>query len=93
MKFNEEQIKKLKQNPNVLTVLPDKIFYTQEFKEKAIQGYALGKSAKQIFIEAGFNLSDISQISNYASRILSKWRTTKNKNNIHYLKKKKKKAI
>ena len=86
MKFNEEQIKKLKQNPNVLTVLPDKIFYTQEFKEKAIQGYALGKSAKQIFIEAGFNLLDISQISNYASRILSKWRTTKNKNNIHYLK-------
>lgn len=91
MKFNEEQIKKLKQNPNVLTVLPDKIFYTQEFKEKAIQGYALGKSAKQIFIEAGFNLSELSQIPDYASKILSKWRKTKSPNNIHFSPKKKRK--
>lgn len=36
IKFNEEQVKKLKQHVNVLTVLPDKIYHTQEFKEKAI---------------------------------------------------------
>ena len=92
MKFNKEQIKKLEQNPNVMYVLPNRIFYTQEFKENAMQEYALGKSARQIFIDAGFNLSEISTISDYASRIISKWRSVKNKNknNIHYPKKKKK---
>ena len=91
MKFNEEQIKKLEKNPNILRVLPDKILYTQEFKEKAMQEYALGKSARQIFIEAGFNLSELSQISDYASRILSKWRKAKQNNNIHFSPKKKRK--
>ena len=90
MKFNEEQIKKLEENPNVLQVLDNKIFYTPEFKAKAIQDYEQGKSARQIFIDAGFNLSEISTISDYASRIISKWRSarSKNKNNIHSPKKK-----
>ena len=90
MKFNEEQIKELEKNPNVLQVLDDKIFYTPEFKEQAIQAYEQGKSARQIFIDAGFNLSEISTISDYASRIVSKWRSAriKNKNNIHCPKKK-----
>ena len=91
MKFNEEQIKNLKQNVNVLTVLPDKILYTEEFKEKAILEYALGKSARQIFIESGFNLSELSKIPDYASRILSKWRKAKQNNNIHFSPKKKRK--
>ena len=90
MQFNQEQIKKLEENPHVLQVLDDKIFYTSEFKTKAIQDYEQGKSARQIFIDAGFNLSEISTISDYASRIISKWRSAKNKNknNIHYPKKK-----
>ena len=90
MKFNEEQIKKLEENPNVLQVLDNKIFYTPDFKLKAIQEYEQGKSARQIFIDAGFNLSEISTISDYASRIISKWRSarSKNKNNIHSPKKK-----
>ena len=90
MQFNQEQIKKLEENPHVLQVLDDKIFYTSEFKTKAIQDYEQGKSARKIFIDAGFNLSEISTISDYASRIISKWRSAKNKNknNIHYPKKK-----
>ena len=36
MKFNEEQIKELEKNPNVLQILDNKIFYTPEFKAKAI---------------------------------------------------------
>ena len=90
MKFNQEQIKKLEENPNVLQVLEDKIFYTPAFKLKAIQEYEQGKSARQIFTDAGFNLSEISTISDYASKIISKWRSArnKNKNNIHYPKKK-----
>ena len=38
----------------------------------------------------GFNLSEISDVPDYASRILSKWR--KKKDNIHYPKKKKKES-
>ena len=57
MKFNQEQIKKLAENTNVLQVLEDRIFYTPEFKLKAIQEYEQGKTARQIFIDAGFNLS------------------------------------
>ncbi len=90
MKFNEEQIKELEKNPNVLQILDNKIFYTPDFKLKAIQEYEQGKSARQIFIDAGFNLSEISTISDYASRIISKWRSarSKNQNNIHSPKKK-----
>lgn len=90
MKFNQDQIKKLEENPNVLQVLEDKIFYTPAFKLKAIQEYEQGKTARQIFTDAGFNLSELSTISDYASRIVSKWRSArnKNKNNIHYPKKK-----
>lgn len=91
MKFNKGQIKSLEQNLNVLAVLPNKILYTQEFKEKAMQEYALGKTARQIFIEAGFNLSEISHIPDYASRILSKWRKAKSQNNIHFSPKEKRK--
>ena len=90
MKISKEQREKLLQNPNVLQVLDNKIFYTSDFKTKAIQDYEQGKNARQIFIDAGFNLSEISTISDYASRIVSKWRSArnKNKNNIHYPKKK-----
>ena len=90
MKFNQEQIKKLEENPNVLQVLDDKIFYTPDFKLNAIKEYEQGKSARQIFTEAGFNLSEMSTVSDYASRIVSKWRLARNKNkdNIHCPKKK-----
>ena len=90
MKFNQKQIKKLAENTNVLQVLEDRIFYTPEIKLKAIQEYEQGKSARQIFTDAVFNLSEISTISDYASKIISKWRSArnKNKNNIHYPKKK-----
>jgi len=88
MKFTEEEIKKLEQNPNVLRVKNDRIYYTESFKEQAKQAYLLGKTAKQIFIEAGFNLQEISSVPDYASRIMAKWRKSKSiKNNIHYPKK------
>lgn len=82
MRFTEKQLKKLKNNENVIDIVNERIYYTEEFKEKAIQEYKQGKTARQIFEEAGFNLSEISDVPDYASRILSKWR--KKKNNIHY---------
>ena len=35
MKFNQKQIKELEENPNVLRVLDDKIFYAPELKTQA----------------------------------------------------------
>ena len=89
MEFNKELIKNLEQNENVCGVINSKIYYTTEFKEKAILEYEAGKTARDIFIEAGFNIQEISTVSDYASRIISKWRKAKStKNNIHYPKKK-----
>ena len=86
MRFTEKQLKKLRNNENVLEIVNERIYYADEFKEKALQEYKQGKTARQIFEEAGFNLSEISDVPDYASRILSKWR--KKKDNIHYPKKK-----
>ena len=90
MKFNEKQIKELSQNPNVEYVTPSHVYYSENFKEKAIKEYELGKSARQIFIDAGLKLQYISNSNDYASKKLSKWRSERNPNNIHYPKKKKK---
>lgn len=86
MKFTEEQIKALESNENIACVLNNQLRYTQKFKNKAIEEYAQGKTANQIFEEAGFNLQMLSKQSDYASKILSKWRQASN--NIHYPKKK-----
>ena len=80
--FTKEERELLEKNPNVKSVTINQIYYTEEFKEKAIQEYKQGKTARQIFEEAGFNLLEISDVPDYASRILSKWR--KKKDNIHY---------
>ena len=89
MRFTEEEIEKIEQNPNVYCVTPRYIFYTNEFKEKAITEYLMGKSARQIFEEAGFNLLLLSKDSDYASKRIGKWRNQNCKNNnIHYPKKK-----
>ena len=63
--------------------------YTKEFKEKAISEYESGKSANQIFQEAGIDISILSKCYDYASKTISKWRNAnKEKINIHYPKKK-----
>ena len=87
MKFTEEQLKELEANENIDCVLNNQLWYTQKFKNKAIEEYAQGKTARQIFEEAGFNLQILSKRPDYASKMLSKWRLAK-KNNIHYPKKK-----
>ena len=88
MRFTNEERKEIEQNPNVYCVTSNNVIYTIEFKEKAITEYLMGKPARQIFEEAGFNLTMLSKCSDYASKTLAKWRKTNNKENIHYPKKK-----
>ena len=46
--------------------------YAQEFKEKALHQYDTGESARQIYEDARFNLKEISEYNDYASKALGK---------------------
>ena len=83
--FTKEERELLEKNPNVKSVTINQIYYTEEFKDKAIKEYLEGKSANQIFREAGINIEEISIQTSYASSILSKWRKRKqNGSSVHY---------
>lgn len=84
-KFTKEEKTILESNPNIQAVLSKQVVYTKEFKEQAIKEYESGKSANQIFEEAGINTSILSDHADYASKTLSKWRNANRKKiNIHY---------
>lgn len=86
-KFTKEEKILLENNPNIQAVLSNQVLYTKEFKEKAINEYENGKSATQIFIDAGIDTSILSKKPDYASKTISKWRKATRKNeNIHYSK-------
>ena len=88
-KFTQEEKEILESNPNIQAVLTNQVLYTKEFREKAVLEYEGGKSANQIFQEAGIDTSIISKRYDYASKIVSKWRNSnREKINIHYPKKK-----
>ncbi len=88
-KFTKEEKTILENNPNIQAVLSNQVLYTKEFKEQAIKEYESGKSANQIFEEAGINTSILSNHTDYASKTLSKWRNANRKKiNIHYPQKK-----
>jgi hypothetical protein len=57
--FNEEQIKTLSQNPNVARCSDKSITYHKDFKIESCKKYDQGMSVKEIFKEAGFDLSCI----------------------------------
>ena len=89
-KFTKEEKELLENNPNIQTVLSNQVLYKKEFKEKAIEEYENGKSANQIFQDAGIDISILSKQYDYASKTISKWRNAnKEKINIHSSKKKK----
>ena len=91
-KFTKEEKELLESNPNIQAVLSNQVLYTKEFKENAIIEYESGKSANQIFQEAGIDTSILSKQYDYASKTISKWRlANREKINIHYPKKKKRK--
>ena len=88
-KFTKEEKELLEQNPNIQAVLSKQVLYTKEFKEKAVIEYESGKSANQIFQEAGINTAILSKQYDYASKTISKWRAANREHiNIHYPKKK-----
>ncbi len=90
-KFTKEEKEILESNPNIQTVLSNQVLYAKEFKEKAVKEYESGKSANQIFQDAGINTAILSKQYDYASKTISKWRNANRKDiNIHYPQKKSK---
>ena len=88
-KFTKEEKELLEQNPNIQAVLSNQVLYTKAFKERAITEYESGKSANQIFQDAGIDTTILSMQYDYASKTISKWRNANRKKiNIHYPKKK-----
>lgn len=84
-KFTKEEKELLEQNPNIQAVLSNQVLYAKEFKEKAVIEYESGKSANQIFQEAGIDTTILSKQYDYASKTISKWRNAnRTKINIHY---------
>ena len=88
-KFTKEDKELLEKNPNIQAVLSNQVLYTKDFKEKAVKEYENGKTANQIFQEAGINTSILSKQYDYASKTISKWRNANRERiNIHNHKKK-----
>ena len=88
-KFTKEEKELLEKNPIIQAVLSNQVLYTKDFKEKAVKEYENGKTANQIFQEAGINIAIISKQYDYASKTISKWRNANRERiNIHNPKKK-----
>jgi len=54
--FTEEQVIELSKNPNVKHVSIKGITYQEAFKEYFLEANAQGKTPREIFIEAGFDI-------------------------------------
>ncbi len=59
--FSPKEIKMLQKNPNVQRVSNLAITYTEEFKNKFMNEYLMGKFPRQIFEENGFDINIIGQ--------------------------------
>lgn len=66
-KFTPEQMEQLKQNKYVISVSPNKISYTLEFKQFALKEAALGVKSPEIFRKAGFDPAVLGKSRMYAA--------------------------
>jgi len=80
--FTDQEREKLNNNPYVKSVGKVSVFYTQEFKEKAVFEHSKGKTAKQIFIEAGIDVEAIGH--DRPKDCLGEWRRNDKVRNQRY---------
>lgn len=72
VRFDQIQQSILSENENIVKVTSKSITYTDAFRLKAINEYALGKEPAKIFREAGFDLSIIGYYN--PKRCIYRWR-------------------
>ena len=71
--FTPEERSELASNPHISKVMNSNVEYTAEFKERVLQEHKeFGKSAKQIFTEAG--IPDWLNQGKYAKKTLDRWK-------------------
>ena len=70
----KEFVKKLNENPNVESATEWTVSFTAEFKQKAYDEYYRGKSMREIFIEAGFDVDQLGmkRLENFRSLLMRK---------------------
>jgi len=78
--FSNEEVARLKQNPNVFSCTEKSINYTYEFKKRALELHAEGIYAREIWKRAGFDTSKWRR--DYCKGTLSDWKHIVKKNGI-----------
>ena len=59
-------------NPNVLSLTDKQIIYTDQFKQQALELHESGSSAKNIWLQAGFNVTYFEV--GYFRKALKRWK-------------------
>lgn len=72
--LSEKQIQELKANKNIDYVVDGKIYFTKDFKIKAVRDYLLGKNPVQIFNDAGICIKELYCSNHSASTYICKWK-------------------
>lgn len=59
--FSQEQVEKLRENPNTAFVSQSSIRFTDEFKERLWQAVTAGLDPADIFTQSGYDMNDIGE--------------------------------
>ena len=70
----KEFVKKLNENPNVESATEWTVSFTEAFKQQAYDEYYRGKSTREIFIEAGFDVEQLGtkRLENFRAQLMRK---------------------
>ena len=73
-KISKENVKKLKEHPYVVKATEWTISFTAEFKRIAYEEYSSGKSMREIFRDAGFDVEMLGEkrLQNFRNNLVKK---------------------
>ena len=76
-KMSKEDVKKLREHPYVLKATEWTVSFTPEFKRIAYEEYCGGKSMRQIFTDAGFDVEMLGskRLENFRNKLMEKSKT------------------
>lgn len=72
--MSKEFVKQLNENPNVEKATEWTISFTKEFKQLAYDEYQRGKSMREVFTEAGFDVEKLGEkrMQNFRQKLLAR---------------------
>ena len=78
--FTAEQLEQLRANPYVVGATDRRITYTVDFKKKFVEEYRTGKTPRNIFKDAGFDVDALGY--KRIERASDRWRTDNNEGKL-----------